>query len=170
MKTNLVQLRNGVPTTSSLQIAQIFGKEHSKVLLAIRNLECSPNFIAANFGLYHYSSKLNENVTRKLPMYYITKDGFTFLVMGFTGKVAAKFKEDYINAFNSMEKKLKTEAVPKQLLQETQRALVEAQKQVGIWKEQVGYWKYLANSYMDSMNSMTKSQGSLIQIMRDNIR
>ena len=40
-------------------------------------------------------------------MYYITRDGFTFLVMGFTGKVAAKFKEYYINAFNAMEETLR---------------------------------------------------------------
>lgn len=36
-------------------------------------------------------------------MYYMTRDGFTFLAMGFTGKVAAQFKENYINAFNQME-------------------------------------------------------------------
>lgn len=46
-------------------------------------------------------------------MYYMTRDGFTFLVMGFTGKVAAQFKEDYINAFNRMEAELKTPAAPK---------------------------------------------------------
>ena len=39
-------------------------------------------------------------------MYYMTRDGFTFLAMGFTGKVAARFKEAYIEAFNEMERRL----------------------------------------------------------------
>ncbi|WP_260458301.1 Rha family transcriptional regulator [Bacteroides salyersiae] len=41
---------------------------------------------------------------KKGPMFYLTRDGFTFLAMGFTGKVAVEFKETYINAFNEMEK------------------------------------------------------------------
>ena len=44
--------------------------------------------------------------TRKLPCYQITRDGFAFLAMGFTGKRAAQFKEAYINAFNQMEQAL----------------------------------------------------------------
>lgn len=108
MKTNqLVEVRNGSSVTTSLQIAKVFGKNHFDVLRNIRELECSPKFIARNFAVYHYHSKLNENVTRKLPMYYITRDGFTFLAMGFTGKIAAQFKEDYINAFNEMEATIK---------------------------------------------------------------
>lgn len=43
----------------------------------------------------------------KRPMYYLTRDGFTFLAMGFTGRVAAQFKEAYINAFNEMEEMLR---------------------------------------------------------------
>lgn len=129
MKTNqFVQVRNNHVVTTSLQIAQTFGKQHKDVLRDIRRLECSPQFIGRNFALYHYISKLNENVSRKLPMYYITRDGFTFLVMGFTGKVAAKFKEDYIDAFNTMEKTLKTDAVPR-------KTLIEAQKQIAFWKD-----------------------------------
>ena len=46
-------------------------------------------------------------------MYYMTRDGFTFLAMGFTGKVAAQFKEAYINAFNEMEEKLRSERCTK---------------------------------------------------------
>lgn len=49
--------------------------------------------------------------TRKLPCYQITRDGFAFLAMGFTGKRAAQFKEAYINAFNQMEKQLSNPSV-----------------------------------------------------------
>ena len=68
--------------TTSLKVAEIFGKEHSKVMRDITNLYCSDDFRAANFGGSSYTSEQNK----QLPMYEMTKDGFTFLVMGYTGK------------------------------------------------------------------------------------
>lgn len=103
---NLVSVNNGKIVTTSLQVAEVFNKLHRHVLRDIRNLECSSNFQESNFGLSFYHSKLLNGGYKKQPMYYITRDGFTFLAMGFTGKIAAKFKEAYINAFNEMERKL----------------------------------------------------------------
>jgi len=100
----LVSIQNGKVMTSSLQVANVFGKQHKDVLRAINQLECSQPFKERNFAPSFYIRELDNRGQHKYPMYYMTKDGFTFLVMGFTGKVAAKFKEDYINAFNSMEK------------------------------------------------------------------
>lgn len=99
----LVFVERNKALTTSLKVAEYFGKEHSKVLRSIEQLECSDSFREANFGLSNYERK-NGNVTKSYPMYYMTRDGFTFLVMGFTGKVAARFKEQFINAFNEMEK------------------------------------------------------------------
>ena len=102
--SNLVSLENGRVTTSSLIVAQHFNKRHANVLRAIQNLECSENFTQLNFELSEYkddSSKTNK-------YYIITKDGFMFLVMGFTGKEAALWKERFINAFNEMEASLRT--------------------------------------------------------------
>lgn len=102
--SNLVSLANGRVTTSSLIVAQHFNKRHANVLRAIQNLECSENFTQLNFELSEYkddSSKTNK-------YYIITKDGFMFLVMGFTGKEAALWKERFINAFNEMEASLRT--------------------------------------------------------------
>lgn len=99
----LVFVERNKAMTTSLKVAEHFGKEHSKVLRSIEQLECSDSFREANFGLSNYERK-NGNVTKSYPMYYMTRDGFTFLVMGFTGKVAARFKEQFINAFNEMEK------------------------------------------------------------------
>ena len=104
---NLVSVNNGKIVTTSLQVAEVFNKLHRHVLRDIRNLECSSNFQESNFGLSFYHSKLLNGGYKKQPMYYITRDGFTFLAMGFTGKIAAKFKEAYINAFNEMENKLR---------------------------------------------------------------
>lgn len=89
--------------TTSLKIAEKFGKEHAHVLRDIRNMECSDTFRESNFGLSSYKSSQGKT----LPMYEVTRDGFTLLAMGYTGKEAMKFKEDYISAFNTMENELK---------------------------------------------------------------
>lgn len=69
---------------SSLMVAEKFGKEHKNVLRDIQNLECSQEFTKLNFELSNYK----DSTGRKLPMYEMTRDGFTFLAMGFTGKEA----------------------------------------------------------------------------------
>lgn len=88
--------------TSSLAVASYFGKQHKNVIQKIASLECSAEFTELNFQLSEYIDASG----RKLPCYQITRDGFAFLAMGFTGKRAAQFKEAYINAFNQMEKQL----------------------------------------------------------------
>lgn len=101
--TNLVQLINGKAVTTSRKVAEIFEKEHCKVLRSIRELETPKNFNEANFGLVEYIDQKGE----KRPEYLITRDGFTILAMGFTGKKAMQFKIAYIEAFNAMEAQLK---------------------------------------------------------------
>ncbi|THF83727.1 Rha family transcriptional regulator [Cohnella fermenti] len=85
----LVFIENGRLVTDSLRIAETFSKQHFHVIRDIESLECSEGFRASNFGLSSYRSVQN----RKLPKYLITQDGFAFLVMGYTGKEAARFKE-----------------------------------------------------------------------------
>lgn len=99
----IVQLKDSQAVTTSRLIADKFGKLHKDVLKAINNLECSSHFTERNFA----PSSYKDASGRSLSEYTITKDGFTFLAMGFTGKMAAQFKEDYINAFNEMETRLR---------------------------------------------------------------
>lgn len=87
---------------TSLDIAETFGKEHKRVLQDIRELECSEDFRRHNFVQSSYVNSQNK----KQPMYYVTRDGFTLLAMGYTGEKAMKFKEGYIRQFNAMEKLL----------------------------------------------------------------
>lgn len=87
---------------TSLDIAETFGKEHKRVLQDIRELECSEDFGRHNFVQSSYVNCQNK----KQPMYYVTRDGFTLLAMGYTGEKAMKFKEGYIRQFNAMEKLL----------------------------------------------------------------
>ena len=97
-----VVISNCQAKTTSLAIAKAFGKNHFDVLKSIRNLECSEEFTASNFAVSEYL----DPTGRKLPMYEITRDGAVFLIMGYTGKEAARFKEAYIAAFNRMESEL----------------------------------------------------------------
>ena len=89
---------------NSLMVAKMFGKNHRDVLKSIRELDCSKEFTERNFALSTYK----DDTGRKLPMYDMTRDGFTFLVMGYRGKKAAQFKEAYIKRFNEMEKFIRT--------------------------------------------------------------
>lgn len=84
--------------TNSLKVADFFGKQHKNVLQKLESLDCSSNFSELNFKLAEY---LDEQ-GKPRPMYEMTKDGFIFLVMGFTGSAAAHIKEAYINTFNHM--------------------------------------------------------------------
>lgn len=91
-----------VTVVTSLDVAETFGKEHARVLRDIRDLDCSAEFRVGNFAESYYLNTQNK----KQPMYYITRDGFTLLVMGYTGEKAMRFKEAYIKQFNAMEKAL----------------------------------------------------------------
>jgi Rha family phage regulatory protein len=110
---SLVAVENECAVTTSLRVAEVFGKQHKNVLRDIQNLECSDDFRKLNFEPSHIIKQLPNNGSKKLPMYYITRDGFMFLVMGFTGKTAAKWKEAYIKAFNEMEAKIRAEQMAK---------------------------------------------------------
>jgi Rha family phage regulatory protein len=107
-----VSEHKGIAVVSSRKVALIFEKHHKHVLEAIDNtistlggIENNSNrideFVALNFRSSHYNAK-----GRKHREYLLTKDGFTYVAMGFTGSDAAKFKITYINQFNHMQSQL----------------------------------------------------------------
>lgn len=89
---------------NSLLVAQMFDKEHRRVLQDIRELDCSEEFRLHNFVQSYYTNEQGK----KQPCINMTRDGFTFLVMGYRGKKAARFKEAYIKRFNRMESFIQT--------------------------------------------------------------
>ena len=91
--------------TTSQAVADYFDKQHKNVLQKIDNLECSAEFASANFSA-HVENQVVGVAEREIRYFEITKDGFMFLVMGFTGKKAARLKEAYIAKFNKMEAEL----------------------------------------------------------------
>lgn len=93
----------------SLFVAELFEKNHKEVLRDIRKITdplsgLSEEFRQRNFAPSSYRNQQNK----KQPCYYLTRDGFTMLVMGYTGQKAMQFKELYIKRFNEMEKVIKS--------------------------------------------------------------
>ena len=93
---------NGEVKVTSLEIAEKFGKKHSSVMRSIRELSCSEVFKERNFVSVEIIKENAINGKINKSYFNITKDGFMFLVMGFTGKEAAAWKERFINAFQAM--------------------------------------------------------------------
>lgn len=100
-----INQETGQPVTTSLKVAEVFGKEHKNVLRDIAELACSQEFRRLNFEPSYYKNTQN----RDMPYYIITKDGFSILAMGYTGARAVEFKERYITAFNQYEGLLKND-------------------------------------------------------------
>lgn len=97
----LVTVENNEVVVSSRQVAEHFGKQHKDVLESIRNILAAENSATRFFT---ESSYLNRG--KQYVCYLMNRDGFSILVMGFTGKEALEWKIKYINAFNEMEKQL----------------------------------------------------------------
>lgn len=117
----LCEVRESQVVTTSLRVAEIFSRRHSDVLQSIKSLDCSDGFRERNFSLTLKDKELRGCVVRQDPFYFITRDGFIFLVMGFTGKTAAKYKEAYIYAFNEMEAKLRRQQEEERMLRRMQQ-------------------------------------------------
>lgn len=100
----ILSTQNGEPVASSRQIAENFGKEHKHVLRDIENLIGGESKIG--LSSMFFKSEYISAQNKKLPEYLMNRDGFSLLVMGFTGKAALEWKLKYIAAFNEMEKKL----------------------------------------------------------------
>lgn len=135
---NLVfQNSNGSDVTTSLIVAQVFGKEHKNVVRDIENLSCSESFNRLNFERITYKDARNREQTA----YEMTKDGFSFLVMGYTGTKAGEFKERFINEFNKRESLLKNDDYilmrSQQILQKRLEASEERLRQLEAKTEQL---------------------------------
>ncbi|MFM1663441.1 Rha family phage regulatory protein [Aeromonas salmonicida] len=105
--TPVIHVIDGQAVTTSLDLAAYFGKRHDDVIRKIRSLDCSLEFNARNFAAVQYTDTKGE----KRNAYHLTRDGFFFVAMGFTGRRAAEFKEAYIAAFNLMEQQLRQRAM-----------------------------------------------------------
>ena len=99
----IVTLQDGEALADSRDVAAFFSKNHKDVLRAIRDLHCSADFRERNFAPFKIKDLAGESTSHVL----MTKDGFVFMAMGFTGEKAGAFKERYIAQFNAMESELR---------------------------------------------------------------
>jgi Rha family phage regulatory protein len=146
--------KDGRLMVSSRTVASAFEKRHRDVLRDIKNLDCSKDFTERNFALSEYK----DSTGRILPEYHMTRDGFTFLAMGYTGKKAAQYKEAYIEKFNEMEAELKaleTPALPEPKTSKSQKKFYmpeEAAEELGLCGYRVLY------SRMEALGMLTRGE------------
>ena len=129
---NLVKFDGSSASTDSKTVAEVFGKTHQAVRRCVEALDCSDEFKDANFKRSSYLSPQNK----RFDCYLITRDGFSFLGMGFVGKKAAKWKEAYIKAFNEMESYIKKDAGTDSLM----GAINEASRHIDLIAVQGSRW------------------------------
>lgn len=98
----LINIKNDEAVTTSLQVAKIFGKRHDKLIAEIER-KYGSLLNPRNGGAKYFHKGTHDNRGKKYPMYYMNRDGFSLLVMGFTGEKALEWKLKYIEAFNQME-------------------------------------------------------------------
>lgn len=142
----LITIRKEQAVTTSLKVAEMFHKNHAHVLRDIQNLDCSPEFTESNFGLSSYTDPSGK----KNPLYYMTKDGFSFLVMGYRGKKAAEFKEAYIKQFNAMESLLK-EKQTSAWIESRKQGKITRRNETDVIKELVEYAKSQGSTHSDML-------------------
>ena len=100
---SLVVMKEQQAVTTSLQVAVRFEKRHDNIL---RDVEALKEDVL-NFEEMFFEGDEPDSYNRPRKIYYMNRDGFTLLAMGFTGKEALSFKLQYINAFNEMENHIK---------------------------------------------------------------
>lgn len=109
--TELVKVEDNQVVTDSRSVAEHFGKEHRTVLRNIKTLLGGMHKIVQTQQMFYKTTYVNEQNGQEYPMYLMNRDGFSLLVMGFTGAKALEWKLKYVNAFNEMEKELTSRTI-----------------------------------------------------------
>lgn len=156
---DLVIMKNQQAVTSSLQVAETFGKSHQHVLRDLDNLkEGVQNWT----DLFYEDAYIHPQNKQQYRVIYMNRDGFTLLAMGFTGKKALTFKLKYIEAFNSMEKQIQTGySIPGSYAEALKLAADQAE-QIELQKPKVLFADSVATSHTSILI------GDLAKILRGN--
>ncbi|RRG07287.1 MAG: hypothetical protein DUD30_01105 [Lactobacillus sp.] len=152
----LVIMKDKQAVTSSLQVAQTFGKRHDHVTRDIEELIAQSG--SPKLGNEMFATGAYENRGKQYPMYYMNRDGFTLLAMGFTGDKALQFKLQYIKEFNEMEQQVKFQ-IPATLPEALRLAADQAEK-ISVLQPKADYTdKMLANPGLETTSVIAKNYG-----------
>ena len=162
--------QNDQVITTSLKVAEVFGKRHNDVLKSIRNLTSAQN--CAVLKMFETSSYVSEQ-GKEQPMFIMNRDGFTLLAMGFNGEKALDFKVEYINAFNKMEAELKSQqtkqlSAAESLLQSVQ-LLVAHERQLSLLEQKQENMQKAMNGLFDRVNSLSFENDMMKQKLNNEI-
>lgn len=106
----LVIMHDKQAVTTSLVLAEVFEKQHKNVIQAIEaKIESAEN--QARYKRMFYEGIYTDKKGEQRKMYYLNRDGFTFIAMGFTGRKVDEFKLKYIDAFNKMEEQIRNQSL-----------------------------------------------------------
>ena len=162
----VIKSTKGNAVTTSLLVAEKFGKRHSDVMRAISETikQMPENECKRNFAPWQHDIVQPNGGNRIEPYYMMTRDGFSLLVMGFTGAKAMAFKLEFIEAFNEMERKLAAPQLPSTYL-DALKALVVSEEQKQLAEAKVNelepkaeVYDTIANTYgLLSLNDAAKS-------------
>jgi len=133
----LILMRDKNAVTTSLIVAEVFRKRHDHVLRDVSGLEKD----VPNFGEMFLEGETKDSYGRARKMYYMNRDGFTLLVMGYTGKEALQFKLQFIDEFNRMEEYIQSQQVPETNLELALRAALEHETKIKEIQADVGMLK-----------------------------
>lgn len=170
MKDLVFRGQNDQVITTSLLVAETFEKEHRNVLKSIRKLMSATNVAVAQ--MFDETTYVNEQ-GKEQPMFFMNRDGFTLLAMGFSGEKALKFKVDYINAFNEMEAELKSQqtkqlSAAESLLQSVQ-LLVAHERQLAILEHNQKNMQGAISSLYDKVYGMQFQTNMIEQKLNNEI-
>ena len=157
----LVQVNKDQVVTDSRKVAEVFGKDHNHVMRDIRDIiekTGSPILDSENSATKFFYETTYDNRGKKYPMYLMNRDGFSLLVMGFTGSKALEWKLKYIEAFNAMEEQLHGE--PKSqidILVESAKALQRQERELArlrLDNEEIRKEQKIQASRLDTLNGV----------------
>lgn len=158
----LVIMHDQQAVTTSLILAEVFNKQHKNVIQAIE-AKIEPAENSARYKRMFYEGIYTDKKGEQRKMYYLNRDGFTFIAMGFTGRKADEFKLKYIDAFNRMEEQIKKQPAQYKLPQTYSEALIELAKEVEkneeLQPKADKYDRYLSNKGLITITEIAKEYG-----------
>ena len=159
----LVIMHDKQAVTTSLVLAEVFEKKHQHVLRDIDALKD-----VSNFGQMFFESNEPDSYGRNRRIYFMNRDGFTLIAMGYTGSKAMEFKLKYIDAFNKMEKQIKEETqfrLPKNLTEMSTMffdVMKDQDKKIEEQNEKVNFLMNLSGLTSPRNKELTKARNKKI--------